>query len=134
MKQLRKNEFVDMLEMANLLFEDKGNFIQCDIPTMGSITYYPKADKVQINRNNTWEEGGFEFVKNILGNPTKVLPQEGIVTSIKEVKSKEELRDDFAMAALHGWLSNPGTTITEKDELARQCYVMADLMLKQREL
>ena len=71
MTTLRKNEFMDMLEMNNILFEDKDKFIHCDIPTLGKVTYYPKSDKLQICRKNKWEEGGFEYVKTILKSTTK---------------------------------------------------------------
>ena len=138
MQQLRKNEFVNLLEMAQVLYEDKGNLIQCDIPTLGYITYYPKADKVQINRNNTWEEGGFEFVKNILGNPTKVILQDNAsLTRTIEVKSREELRDDFARAAMQGIMAN-GAAMPSKqihfDNIAEDAYRLSDAMLKRREL
>lgn len=108
MTTLRKNEFMDMLEMRGLLFEDKDKFLHCDIPTLGKVTYYPKADKLQINRTNKWEEGGFQFVKNILSEKTINTPiqQATSLVKIKEVKSDEELRNDFAGLALNGILSN----------------------------
>jgi hypothetical protein len=143
MQQLRKNEFVNLLEMAQVLYEDKGNLIQCDIPTLGYITYYPKADKVQINRNNTWEEGGFEFVKNILGNSTKVILQDNASpTRNIEVKSRNELRDDFAKLAMQAVISNSGyiqtlmgnTFLPLPNYVAKFSFEIADAMLQQREL
>lgn len=66
MTELRKNEFKDMLEMNELLFIDNGSFIQADIPNLGEITYYPKANRLQINKVNRWENDGFYYVKNHL--------------------------------------------------------------------
>lgn len=144
MKDLRKTEFIKMLEIAQVLFEERESLIMCDIPSLGSVTYYPKADKVQINRYNTWEEGGYEFVKNILGNPTKVIVQEATsLVKIKEVKSREELRDDFAGLAMSAMInamyckdvSENIDVLFEKMELvSKNAYWYADQMLKQREL
>lgn len=143
MTDLRKTEFIEMLQASKIEFEEKNNFIKCNIPSLGSITYYPKADKVQIDRNNHWEEGGFEFVKNILGNPTKVFLQEATsLVKIKEQKSKERLRDDFAIAAMQSLLSsdmqmaklNGNSAETNDEILAITSYRIADAMLKQREL
>jgi len=147
MKDLRRNEFIDMLEMAELLFEANEKFIKCDIPTLGSVTYYPKANKLQINKSNSWEENGFEFVKNILSNTIKHNPYVEInpnksVVKIKEVKSDDELRDEFAGLAMQGILSNKeyalclsgNTILPNPDHLANLSYGIADAMMKQRKL
>lgn len=140
MKDLRKNEFVDMLEMADILFEDKGTFIHCDIPTLGKITYYPKADKIQINKTNSWEEGGFNIVKNIFSSTTNVLKtsinEVASLVKIKEIKSDDELRDDFAKAAMQGLISNhlvvDDIRSTVPEWLSVRAYLIADAMMKQR--
>ena len=71
MKDLRRNEFIDMLNMAELLYTGNDKCIVCDIPTLGAVTYYPKADKLNIHKANKWEDNGYEFVKNVLANTTK---------------------------------------------------------------
>ncbi|MFO0089974.1 MAG: hypothetical protein ACK518_04160 [bacterium] len=143
MKDLRKKEFIEMLQASQIEFEEKNNFIKCNIPSLGSITYYPKADKVQIDRNNHWEQGGFEFVKNILGNPTKVFLEEVPKgSSCRRDYFENKLRDDFAMAAMQSLLSSDmqmaklnGNSAEANDEiLAITSYRIADSMLKQREL
>jgi hypothetical protein len=146
MKQLRKNEFIDMLEMAEILYEEKENFIKCDIPGLGSITYYPKADRVQINRNNTWEQGGFQYIKNILYRITKSehpIQCTDTLVKIKEQKSKEELRDDFAGLAMASMInamytrneiSSPDNLLERMELVSKNAYWYADQMLKQREL
>lgn len=68
MNELRRNEFKDLLEMNELLFEETSSFIKADIPKIGEITYYPKANKLQICKGNIWKEDGFYFVKNHLKN------------------------------------------------------------------
>lgn len=144
MKDLRRNEIIDMLEMAEILFEEKQNIIKCDIPTLGRITYYPKADKVQINRNNTWREYGFEFIKHILSNTIKGQNVNNIANSLEEIKKekiKKELRDDFAMFAMQSVITrlgvNPLFGANGQDTfnlVAEEAYKYADAMLKQREL
>lgn len=105
MTELRKNEFIEMLQEADLLFEDKIKFIHCDIPTLGKITYYPKANKVQISRTNTWEENGLEFIKNILSGELKIAKiHNDKFTELS--KRYDDLRDDFAKNALIGILSS----------------------------
>lgn len=66
MKELRSNEFKSLLEMNELLFWEYPSFIKADIPGIGEITYYPKANKIQICKGNKWIENGFYFVKNHL--------------------------------------------------------------------
>ena len=68
MKELRKNEFKDLLEMHELLFKDMGTFIRADIPKLGEITYYAKSNRLQISKGNQWKDDGFYFVKNHLNN------------------------------------------------------------------
>jgi hypothetical protein len=81
MIELRKNEFIDLLEMNELIYIDKDKFIHTDIPTLGKITYYPKANKLQICKTNSWRNDGFDFIKNILNK--------------KEI-SKDEFAIEFA--------------------------------------
>lgn len=66
MKDLRKNEFKDLLEMNELLFEEKDYSIVADLPKLGNITYYPKSNKIQVHKTNTWIENGFIYTKNLL--------------------------------------------------------------------
>jgi len=66
MNTLRKNEFKDLLEMNELLFEEKEYSIVCDLPEIGTITYYPKSNKIQVHKTNGWIENGFIYVKNLL--------------------------------------------------------------------
>lgn len=145
MKELRKNEFIDMLEMSEILYEVNDKFIKCDIPTFGAVTYYPKADKLQIDRMNKWEENGYLFIKMILSTTKfKEIPIQYRVekpNSLKE-KSDELLRDEFAGMALQGLLSNPqyssyvaGSNICPVPEIvAKLSYELADAMIKQRKL
>lgn len=139
MVQLRKNEFLSLLEMNELLFEDKEKFIHCDIPTLGKITYYPKANKVQISRNNTWEENGFEFVKNILSTALKNAKDYDEKFS-KFSKEYDDLRDDFAKNALIGILSNNAYNelmsgnngLPVPSEVVRLSYEFADEFMIQK--
>ena len=139
MTTLRKNEFMDMLEMRELLFEDKDKFIHCDIPTLGKVTYYPKSDKLQINRTNKWEEGGFQFVKNILYEKTMntSIQQATSLIKIKEERTEYELRNEFAGLALNGimasGLANPVSQI-QFDNIAEDAYRLADAMVKRSKL
>jgi len=66
MKDLRQNEFVDLMEMNELLYEVFEYFIKADIPGLGNVTYYPKKNKLHITKQNEWKENGFYFVKNYL--------------------------------------------------------------------
>jgi hypothetical protein len=150
MKDLRRNEFIDMLEMAEILYEAKDKFIKCDIPSLGAVTYYPKADKLQIDKNNHWEEGGFTFVKQFLSyteNEIRPIQQATSLVKVREVKSDEELRDDFAMRAMQGFLSNEISMVELEqivrgskrfnstiDYIANLSYEYADAMMKQRKL
>lgn len=142
MTELRKNEFIEMLQKADLLFEDKIKFIHCEIPTLGKITYYPKANKVQISRNNTWEENGFEFVKNILNTTNRVNRKLPLIYENTSLYKDEEdkLRDDFAKNALIGILSNNAYNdlmsgnngLPVPSEVVRLSFEYADEFLKQR--
>lgn len=138
MKDLRRNEFIDMLEMAEVLYEANEKFIKCDIPNLGSVTYYPKSDKLQINKTNSWMEYGFTFVKQFLelkGNTFGLIqPQETTsLVKIKEVKSDSELRNEFAGLALNGimasGLANP-TNQQQFDNIAEDSFRLADAMIK----
>lgn len=66
MSSLRKNEFKDLLEMNELLFDEKDYSIVCDLPELGTITYYQKSNKLQVHKTNKWIENGFIHVKNLL--------------------------------------------------------------------
>jgi hypothetical protein len=146
MTELRKKEFIEMLEKSGLLFEDKEKFIHCDIPTLGKITYYPKANKVQISRTNTWEVDGLKYVRSVLCSTTKVEIKNPLIyentslVKIKEIKSNEELRDDFAKNALIGILSNNtynefmsgNNGLPVPSEVVRLSYEYADEFIKQR--
>lgn len=135
--QIRKNEFIDMLDISEQEFTDEGNFVHCNISTIGKCTYYPKADKLNIHLKNNWELNGFEFVKNVLNARKKLSTKEFDLTIIADDKSK--LRDQFAMAAMNGYLSasvdliGHGMNIDAKN-IAEQVYLIADAMMKQREL
>jgi hypothetical protein len=66
MKEIRKNEFESLLEMNELLFVSTDAFIKADIPQLGEITYYPKANRIQISKVNKWHDDGFYLIKNHL--------------------------------------------------------------------
>lgn len=66
MKELRKNEYVDLLESSEIIFEQKEYYIIADIPELGVTTYYPKSNKILIHKENRWEEDGFYYIKNKL--------------------------------------------------------------------
>lgn len=142
MKDLRRNEFIDMLEMAELLYEATDKFIKCYIPTLGKVTYYPKSDKINVHVGNKWFEDGFYRVKNILSNTTKTeniiqTDQAYIdkVTSIikKEEKSDAELRNEFAGLALSGIMASGLAQPIQQhqfDNIAEDAFRLADAMVK----
>jgi hypothetical protein len=140
MTTLRKNEFIDMMEMNNLLFEDKDKFIHCDIPTLGKVTYYPKSDKLQVCKLNKWEESGFQYVKTILQSIIKTentIQQSTSLVKVKEIKSDEELRDEFAGLVLSGIMASGLVNPVHQyqfNNIVEKCYRLADEMLKQRKL
>lgn len=135
MTELRKNEFIEILLNSELLYEDKLKFIHCEIPTLGKITYYPKANKIQISKTNSWKENGLEFVKNIL-NPL-------FTPNANKATSNEKLRDYFAAKAIQGILSaqtemrangmQNNHSCNQIESLCEESYQIADAMLKQRE-
>lgn len=47
MNELRKNEFKDLLEMNELLFEEFAYHMKADIPELGEVTYYPKKKQIE---------------------------------------------------------------------------------------
>jgi hypothetical protein len=50
-------------------------------------------------------------------------------------KNQETLRDKYAMAAMQGYLANPGLHHTvDADQFARNCYIYADSMIEQRDI
>lgn len=67
MQEVRRNEFKDLLEMNELMFVESTDFIKVDIPELGSCTYYPKKNRLNIHRGNKWEHDGYYFVKSHLG-------------------------------------------------------------------
>ena len=71
MKDLRKNEFKNLLEMNELLFWEYPLFIKADIPSLGEITYYAKSNRLQINKGNKWKDDGFYFIQNHLNSLSK---------------------------------------------------------------
>lgn len=66
MEKLRRNEFKDLLEINELMFEEKQYSIVSDIPKIGTITYYPKSNKLNIHKSNKWIENGFIYIKTTL--------------------------------------------------------------------
>lgn len=131
--QLRKNEFIDMLEMNEAIFVDIGNCIHCTIPSIGKSTYYPKADKLNVHLENKWFENGFDRVKTALVSKTFEFTKKS--SDLQNLN----LRDQFAMAAMNGYLSasvdciGHGMPIDAKN-IAEQVYLIADAMMKQRKL
>ena len=45
----------------------------------------------------------------------------------------EQLRDDFARAALSGWLAQPYKPELKPQQIAEKAYELADAMLKERD-
>jgi hypothetical protein len=143
MKELRRNEFIDMLEMAEILYEVTDKFIKCDIPTLGAVTYFSKANKVQIDKGNEWVEQGYEYIKSVL------YPSEMAKFNLEKPNSikKDTFRDECAMRAMQSFLSNK-IAMSEIEEIvggvkefnsvidyiADLCYKYADAMVKQRKL
>lgn len=131
--QLRKNEFIDMLEISESLFTDAGNYVHCNVPTIGKATYYPKSDKLNIHLENKWLENGFERIKTALKLKSLDFSEK------PSVLQKSGLRDQFATAAMNGYLSasvdciGHGMPIDAKN-IAEQSYLIADSMMKQRKL
>ena len=66
MEKLRRNEFIDLMEANELLYEEFEYFIKADIPNIGDITYYPKKNKLQISKGNIWKDNAFYFIKKHL--------------------------------------------------------------------
>ena len=79
MTELRHNEFIDLLEMEEILFEDKGKLIQTSLPDIGTVTYYPKSDRLQITKSNSWKDGGFSFVKSILSSEARKYSEKQLI-------------------------------------------------------
>jgi hypothetical protein len=71
MVELRRNEFLSLMELNELLFWEFAKFIKADIPGLGEVTYYPKGNRLQINKTNKWEDDGFYFVKNHINKDRK---------------------------------------------------------------
>lgn len=96
--ELRRNEFIDMLEMSDLLFIEKPHLIHAEIPKIGKITYYPKSDKLQISTDNRWETFGFNFVK----------------THLKKIAENLYTEEDMIKASRYGYEYHVGTRFPEK--------------------
>lgn len=64
MKDIRRNEFKDLLEMNELMFVEETDYIRADIPKLGEVTYYPKKNRLNIHKGNRWESDGYYFIKN----------------------------------------------------------------------
>lgn len=145
MKDLRRNEFVDMLNIAELLYEVSDNHIKCVIPTLGKVTYFPKADKINVHIGNEWFDDGFRRVRLVL-NPKIEIDKNYIdnATSIikRAEKSDAELRNEFAGLAMQGILSNSvyldfisgNNGLPNPEILARLSYEIADEMVKRSKL
>jgi hypothetical protein len=73
MTKLRRNEFIDLLEMNELLFIEMPTYVKASIPKIGDIQYYSKSDKIQICKINKWEVDGFNFIKTHLKKITENL-------------------------------------------------------------
>jgi len=116
MVQLRKNQFIEMLDTAKIFFDDKDKFIHCHIPTLGKITYYPKANKIQISKTNTWEENGFEYVSNILNSTTSIRIEETLIgiPSEKEIKKSQDI---FYLMVLAKMSLTEINTLTENERI-----------------
>lgn len=133
MKDLRRNEFIDMLEMAEVIFNEHEKFIKFELPFLGNCTFYPKANKVQIDKNNKWEENGFDYVKNIL-KKNMVIENMSLVY---DKKSDSELRNQFAGLAMQGICVNANRnsfSYDDADSIADYAYIIADAMVKRSKL
>lgn len=73
MTEIRKNEFKDLLEVNEIIYIEHPYFIQSNLPKIGNINYYPKSDKLQIQKKNQYKEGGLLFTKNHLKKVTENL-------------------------------------------------------------
>lgn len=136
MKDLRRNEFIDMLEMAELLYQQNDKFIKCDIPNFGGITYYPKADKLQIDKTNDWRENGFNYGKFLI-KEHQILKLQSIestsLVEIKEEKSDADLRNEFAGLAMQSLISRSKDLLLP-DYIAEKAFNYADAMVKRSKL
>lgn len=133
MKDLRRNEFIDMLNMAEVLHQEHDKFIKFELPFLGNCTFYPKANKVQIDKNNKWEENGFDYVKNILNKNVIIENYDRVVNK----KIDSELRNEFAGLAMQGICVNAGRnsfSYDDSDSIADYAYVIADAMVKRSKL
>jgi hypothetical protein len=106
MQQLRRNEFKDLLEMNNLLFEEFDYHIQADIPELGEVTYYPKKNRLNIHKSNEWKDNGFLYVLNHL---RKIKNNDGW-TKLKGIKNEIKHDGDIWIFNKNGnvelWLEN----------------------------
>lgn len=78
------------------------------------------------------------YVKTILNNTIKTeIQQVTSLVKVREVKSDEELRDEFAGLALSGIMSSGFAQPVQQpqfDNIAEDAYRLADAMMKQRKL
>ena len=62
-----RNEFIDLMEMNELVYKEHEFYIFADIPFLGTVTFYPKKNSLNIHKGNKWEKGnGLIFIKNHL--------------------------------------------------------------------
>ena len=67
-KDIRRNEFLDLMNINGLIYQEKEHCIVSDIPKIGTITYYQKSNKIHVHKGNNWIDNGFIYIKNILSN------------------------------------------------------------------
>ena len=111
MTEIRKNEFIDMLLMNDLLFVEHEHFVQSNIPKLGNISYFPRSDKLQIQKINKWELGGFHFVKFHLKKIT-----ENLFTEKEVIELLEHVRKNYYDTG-KCWHQEPNTDLTSKEIL-----------------
>lgn len=146
MEELRRNEFIYMLKIAEILYEENEDFLTFILQDRGSCNYYPLYDKLVICKNNSIKEHGFMYVKNFLRMSSKnsnlqntikidqhYIDEATSLIKVREVKSEEELRDEFAGLALSGIMSI-GTLNHQHqfDNIAENAYRLADAMINQK--
>jgi len=85
------------------------------------------AAEKQIERSARESVSAMQGKENI---PENIYTVFNAWNELRCVEYARTLRDEFAMAALSGWLANPGAEETELD--VRQAYAYADAMLKER--
>ena len=98
MTELRKNEFTSLLEMNELLFWEYPTFIKADIPQIGEITYYPKANRMQVNKGNKWIDDGFNFTKIHLSKiKDKLFTEKQVLQYVSFLASKNKSANELSI-------------------------------------